>query len=491
MKNNIALKLTLYFSVALMVFSIIVGSVFLYLYKSSQTDVYERELLDRAENIASTLSEYMNLGITPAPTLSKGISGKSLGLGTGMGVYLRFIGDIAMSDVWIVDKDLNIITYDLGSKKGEVALEYSSLPKEAEQLIETVLLGSSDTSIGYSTLMGESTLTVGAPLFDGKNKVMGAVLLHSPLSINQDEANRGIGILSISILFALIIAFGISVIFAYRFTKPLKKMKNITLSLAEGEYGIKNSIGSQDEIGQLASSIDILSDKLKLASEESEKLEKIRREFVANISHELKTPVTVIKSTLEGFIEGVITDENKKIQYQKQMLREANNLQRLIGDLLELSKLQNLDYPLEKSKISISQLMEDTLRSARQLGDKKMIKIDYSKVGQEFELIGDYGRLRQMIMIILDNAIKFSYQNQTVNVKLTETEIRISNIGEGIKEEDISHIFDRFYKSRSEINKEGSGLGLPIAKEIANRHTMDIRVINEVSDETTFIIKYK
>jgi signal transduction histidine kinase len=154
-------------------------------------------------------------------------------------------------------------------------------------------------------------------------------------------------------------------------------------------------------------------------------------------------------------------------------------LQRLINDLLDLSRLQNMDFPIEKEPLNLCDVVQDAVRSSRRLGLEKDININLSSDTDLYVLNGDYGRLRQMLLVFLHNSIKFSNEGGKVEVVLEKDKLFIKDYGCGIKAEDIPHAFDRFYKARNEKNKSGSGLGLAIAKQIALRHDMSLELESE------------
>ncbi|MPN49112.1 Signal transduction histidine-protein kinase BaeS [bioreactor metagenome] len=130
----------------------------------------------------------------------------------------------------------------------------------------------------------------------------------------------------------------LSIAFSFGFTKPLNRMKQTALLLAKGDYTAKTDIHQKDEIGELALNLDVLSDRLDAETRESEKLHQLRRDFVANISHELRTPVTVLRGSLEALCEEVVSDPEQVKNYHRQMLKESIYLQRLVNDLLDLSR---------------------------------------------------------------------------------------------------------------------------------------------------------
>ncbi len=483
MKNKIAFRLTLYFSVALVIFSVVIGGVFMMLFKAHTIELQKEEMEKRAITIAETVSNLLD--------------DWGYGTGAGMGMmsgghagymsYLRYIDDIAMSEVWIVDENLELLT---GNHMVSGSFNYGDLPEDAESVVEEVFLGNTAFTEGFSKLMDAPTLTVGTPIvLDGV--VVGALLLHSPVEGLNDAVRQGFETLAVSVLIALILSVLLSILLAVSFAGPLKKMKNSTLRLAEGDYSAKTGVSQDDEIGELASAIDILSHRLELAGKESENLMKLRNDFVANISHELRTPVTVIRGSLEALCDGVVEDPEKIRDYHKQMLNESISLQRLVNDLLDLTRLQNLDFKLEFKEINLFDILDDAVRSARHMATIKNIDVqfEFDEDSKNISIRGDYGRLRQMMMIILDNAVKFSEENSAVRVILKNKEISIIDNGPGIAQEDLPYIFDRFYKTKSEENMTGTGLGLSIAKQIAERHNIRISARSDRS-ETEFRLEF-
>ena len=472
MRNKITWKLTVYFSVVLLLFSVIIGSVFMVLFKNHTMQLQKTELQKRAETMADTISDFAN---------SSGSGSGMMGSGRmGYGAYLRFLNDIAMTDVWIVDENLDLIT---GGPM--IQYQYSDLPQDADKVVKEVFQNKTTFSEGFSGLLNKPTLTVGTPIVsDGK--VIGALLLHSPVE-GINEANfQGFLILIVSIIAAFLLTLVLSGILAANFTKPLKKMKDSAMLLAAGNYTAKTGVQQRDEIGELAAAIDVLSERLDLADRESEKLNQLRRDFVANISHELRTPVTVIRGSLEALCDEVVTDPKQIKSYHRQMLNESMFLQRLVNDLLDLSRLQNTDFKIEIQEINLCDVLQDVIRSAQHMAQLKNIEIQQKQETPLCSIMGDYGRLRQMFLIILDNAVKFSPRGSTVTITMKENTVSIQDRGMGISPEDLPHIFDRFYKVKSEENKTGTGLGLAIAKQIADRHNIHISIRSQINQGTEF-----
>lgn len=468
----------MYFGITLLLFSIIIGSVFITLFKNHTIKLYKNDLEKRAVTIADTLSQFMN-----SSNSQGGIMG---GMKSGQGAYYRFLDDIAMSDVWIVNENLELIT---GNHMGSQQYNYGDLPEDAETVVKEVFKGNTTFSQGFSNLLNKPTLTVGTPIKSG-GKVTGALLLHSPVEGMNEATKQGFNILAMSMSVALVLSFILSMILAVFFTKPLKKMKNSALKLAGGDYSAKTNVMQNDEIGDLATAIDVLSERLDLASRESEQLLRLRRDFVANISHELRTPVTVIRGSLEALCDEVVTDPEQVKSYHLQMLSESIYLQRLVNDLLDLSRLQNTDFKIEMQELNLTDVLDDVLRSTRHISQLKNIEIKYEYDKKLKVVMGDYGRLRQMFIIILDNAIKFSPEHGNITVSLTDNIVSIKDNGVGIAAEDLPYIFDRFYKVKSQENKNGTGLGLAIAKQIADRHRIKVSVNSSKNQGAEFIFQF-
>lgn len=479
MKNKIAYKLIKYFTLSLLLFSVIIGSLFMTFFRAYTVDMYKSDMKKRAVEISNNLSNYLSDSYNPSNGMNGSKSGKGL-------YYLRFLNQIDMTDVWIVDEDLNLITV---GPAGSNLSPYTKLPENADALVNEAFKGNTTYSEGFSNFLDNPSLTIGNPVFsDGK--VVAVLLLHSPIKGLNNAIYKGFSILGISLLIGLLISISISIALAISFTKPLNKMKLAAKTLASGDYTVKTGVHQKDEIGELAGAIDVLSEKLYLSSLESQRLEVMRRDFISNISHELRTPVTVIRGSLEALCDNVITDSNQIKEYYHQMLGESIFLQRLVNDLLDLSKLQNSDFKIEIEELNLSEILEDVVRISRQISKSKDIFINLSKDSSVLKVSGDYDRLRQMLLIILDNAIKFSPNSTEITISLKSNVLCIEDKGYGIPKDELPHIFDRFYKTNSNYNIEGTGLGLSIAKQIADRHNIAIHVESIINLGTKFTFTF-
>ena len=503
MKNKIALKLTLYFSAVLVVFALIIGGVFYQFFKEHTVDIKKQEMRVRAEKIAYVLSDNMSR------------MEQRHGAGIANSKFITYLDNVTQEFVWVVDSERNLTVnkermrrahkpkshhssfFGVGDMPEPPRFSgppktpkeaYNRMPPQVKEKVERCFQGKNFVLEEYNPMLDGIMLTVGQPVYGENGQIKAVLLLHSPVEGLREAVWEGLRILFVSLLVAAVLGMLLAVLFSWRFTKPLNVMKNVAEHLAERDYSTRSNISQQDEIGELARTLDELAGRLQLADEESQKLEKLRREFIANISHELRTPVTVIRGSLEALRDGVVTEQEDVQEFHEQMYKESLFLQRLINDLLDLSRLQNTDFPIEKEPLNMVDVIHDAVRSSRQLGVEKRLQITSSVDEDCYMLNGDYGRLRQMLMVFLHNSIKFSPEGSELRLELEGNRLKIIDHGCGIKPEDVPHAFDRFYKARNEHNKSGSGLGLAIAKQIAQRHDMELELTSRVGESTTITV---
>lgn len=485
MKNKIAKKLIIYFSFILLLFAIIIGSLFAAMFMKHTVYLHKRNMTERAQQISDKLSQFFSNQNYAVNHCHMHKHENNFELNN----YLNYLDDIAMGEVWIIDNNLEFL-----AEGHHNSVTYSKLPPDGEKVINEALKGEIAFGNGFSEVLGIRSLTVGVPVYDENNEITAAVLLHSSIAGISDAFFDGIQILIICLFAAFLLSVAASVFLSLSFIKPLKKMNETACHLIDMDYTAKTDVKQNDEIGELAASIDILSNRLFEASKESEKLENMRRDFISNISHELRTPVTVIRGSLEAICDGVVNKSEQVEEYHKQMLNESIYLQRLVNDLLDLSRLQNMDFEIIKEHLNLFSIIDDVIRSMNGIAKEKNINLKFNSNVDEADIWGDYGRLRQMFMIIIDNALKFSNDNGTVSINMVNNNdrltISIQDNGCGIKKEILPYIFERFFKSNSESNKNGTGLGLAIAKQIADRHGIDLTVQSELNKGTKFSFEF-
>lgn len=228
---------------------------------------------------------------------------------------------------------------------------------------------------------------------------------------------------------------------------------------------------------------------------EIKKLEQVRKDFVANVSHELKTPITSIKGFTETLLDGAKEDKETLDQFLTIILEESDRLQTLILDLLELSKIEQQGYTLSIRSMNINQLLKEMLPILNSKAEEKNIQLIVEGAEQEVWIEGDYYRLKQIFINLVSNAISYTQNSGKVTISMVEGKdsisVSIKDTGIGIAQDEIPRIFERFYrvdKARSR-NSGGTGLGLAIVKHLVEAHKGKISVESEVGKGTKFTIE--
>lgn len=224
---------------------------------------------------------------------------------------------------------------------------------------------------------------------------------------------------------------------------------------------------------------------------ESERLEQLRRDFIANVSHEFRTPLTVIKGSLEALADGTVAEPEAVARYMKRLTSETRALERLVEDLMDLSRLQEEQISLRMAPVHLPALLADVVKGIRELADRKSIRISLTTEASTPTVVGDYDRLRQLFVIFLDNALKYSPEGTTITVALNkENQVTVRDQGEGIPAEALPYIWDRFYQSDRSRESTGSGLGLSIAKRLIALHGASVAVESRPGEGTAFTVRF-
>jgi len=343
----------------------------------------------------------------------------------------------------------------------------------------------------YLSAYGKYMITVGVPVIDTETgKTVLALVCTQTVEIQQEVVKNGRMLMVISVMISVVLASIVAFVFAKRLTKPIQSVQKTALELASGNYDIDlNPTPGGDEIGDLINSMGYLASALSETERQRKILDQQKLDFFANVSHELRTPITVMRAYTESMLDGVMSDEQKEQCYPK-MLKECQGMQRLVNDLLLLSKMQNPDFIVDKEPINVVQIVDDIMRSAIAIAKEKSIDIKFTKSADIVMMMGDYDRIRQMLLVIVDNAIKFSNENSSIYIGIEadngQITISIRDEGVGIAKDDLNNIFDKFYKSKLRQNATGSGLGLTIAKYICLKHDGQIEVESELGKGTEF-----
>ena len=315
-------------------------------------------------------------------------------------------------------------------------------------------------------------------------KTLGAVFTVSTSASIDDLWRAFAGLLLMTAFVVLMISFMASSITTMRQIKPIREMAQATRQYAEGDFDIRmNDYGREDEIGELAASFNNMAESLQ-------QTERQRREFIANVSHELKTPMTTIAGYTDGILDGTIPPENEK-QYLQIIANESRRLSRLVRRMLDVSQLQAMDPLRGGNHFDICESMRRVLISMEKKINDRHLDVDADIPDEPILVLGDNDMITQVIYNLLENAAKFAREGSTLYLGVAmmdgKARVTVRNIGDTIPAEELPLLFERFHKSdksRSE-DKDGYGLGLYIVKTILQQHKEEINVTSE-NGVTTF-----
>lgn len=281
-----------------------------------------------------------------------------------------------------------------------------------------------------------------------------------------------------SAVIVLCLAFIATSVTTLHQTKPLKELADAARKFGHGEFDTRVDVGKRrDEIGELAEAFNDMADALS-------KSEARRSEFVANISHELKTPMTTIAGFSDGILDGTIPPDREREALQT-ISSETRRLSRLVRRMLDLSRLQSSEHVTAQEQFDVSELLVRVLVSLETKITARGLDVDTKLPDGPVKVWGDPDAITQVCYNLLDNAIKFSTQGSTITLTITtkadRAYVSVRNTGETIPPEELSMLFDRFHKSDKSrsVDREGVGLGLYIVKTILNNHKENITVTSE------------
>lgn len=319
---------------------------------------------------------------------------------------------------------------------------------------------------------------------DGELTSIGAVFVTSSTSHYREYVMTLVKIFCSAgiIIFALIFCF--VGLFSYQLTKPLGQMAKAAKEFGQGDFSKRVNVTSNDEIGELARAFNTMADSLAAS-------EGMRRAFIANVSHELKTPMTTISGFIDGILDGTIPRE-RQTHYLNIVTVEVKRLSRLVTSMLALSRIDSGELKMVKTNFDISSTILNTFLTFEQKLEQRKINVIGLDELSPLYVEGDPDMIHQVVYNLVENASKFTNVGGDITVKTqdegTRAVISITNTGEGIPPDQIGFIFDRFYKtdkSRS-LDKKGMGLGLYLVRSIIRQHGGDITASSVEGEYTTF-----
>ncbi|MCQ2494587.1 MAG: HAMP domain-containing histidine kinase, partial [Lachnospiraceae bacterium] len=374
------------------------------------------------------------------------------------------------------------------SPVGRIILD-SSLPLNPEESLyitgfdPAIISGTYYIQDNFFGSFQEDVLTVIAPI-TSDYMVKGYVTIHTTIKDINATASTIENICYITLAILYVLSFIILIFFNVFVYRPLKKITAGADHYADGNYHYEIPVETNDEMGYLAASLNYMAGTI--ASHEDD-----QKKFVANVSHDFRSPLTSIRGFLEAMIDGTIPPEMHE-KYLNIVLNETDRLTKLTNSLLTLNNLNTKGMLLDLTDFDINQVIRQTAASFEGSCRSKNIAIALSLTGEDMVVHADTERIKQVLYNLIDNAIKFSHNDSVVTVGTTVRKnklfISVKDTGVGIPKDEVKLIFNRFYKSDSSRGKDkkGTGLGLSIVKEIINAHNENINVVSTQGEGTEF-----
>ena len=397
-------------------------------------------------------------------------------------VNLSFVSQVSQADAVICDSTGRLVL----CSRAPFGCGHQGLSVSPDFLKEVFTSGYVTTTGIIQGLYEDERFVAAVPITDGSGYGVGIVIMSTPMEqVTQILQKISDTYLFVSVLAVLLAVLIISIV-ARSNSKPLKDMANAANAFGHGNLDARVQVDpkSPDEIQDLALAFNNMASSLQQSEYQ-------RQEFVANVSHELKTPMTTISGFVDGMLDGTIPAERQR-HYMQMVSDETKRLSRLVRSMLDISRLQDQDIPEEKkSRFELQELAGQVLITFEQKIDSKKLNVDVDFPGHPTYTRAGPDYITQVIYNLLDNAVKFCPEGGDLGLRIrtgtAKLYVSISNSGETIPQAELPLVFDRFHKldkSRSQ-NRDGWGLGLYIVKTIVCRHGEDISVTSQ-NGVTTF-----
>ncbi|MDO4357481.1 MAG: HAMP domain-containing sensor histidine kinase [Clostridia bacterium] len=384
--------------------------------------------------------------------------------------------------VWLVTFENGLVQYLDNSWNISPRLSDPVVLKKLLSILET------DRPIrvqGLFTELGDQIVTIGVPWKYNDEDVVGAVLLH----ISADQLSVDPRVVLPTTLAAALVACVLAMIVAYFIARaqarPVQAIRQAVTRFAKGDFSERVQLrGGSDELRALAGDINGMADELS-------NLEESRKAFVSNVSHELRSPLTCMQGYMQGMLDGTIPSDEQP-RYMQVVLDETRRLTKLVGDLLKLSRYESGKIPLNIARFDVNEMIRRCIIGFGTRLEEKDVDVNVDFAGSECYVMGDSDRINQVVLNLMDNAIKFLPPEGGRLTIATRPEgkqalITIADNGSGISAEDLPHIFDRFYKAdKAHTSGMGTGLGLSIVRRIVNDHGQQISVQSEEGQGASF-----
>ncbi|MEF9973274.1 MAG: HAMP domain-containing sensor histidine kinase [Clostridia bacterium] len=462
-KNRLFWRMFWAFLMTLLLVSTLMSSMMVVMVYDERSSALENEVRVQARDVARLMEQYDLTSIWK----------RDSALADTLNWKIEEIRKSYGADVWLVSSNRRV--WVLGNNAfGEDQLNDTSVLEQ----IYKVLSGEEIRVQGLIPELGEHTVTIGVPWYDSAGWVGGAVLLH----ISTDNLTVDFSDTLKSAILATGLALALGVVLAFlisrRQTDPLRQIQLAVVDFSKGKFDRRVQVKGDVEMMELADAFNGMARDLS-------NLEESRRSFVANVSHELRSPLTCIRGYVEGMLDGTIKPEDRE-KYLAVVLSEANRLSGLVGKLLDLSRIESGKQPYHPTDFDLCELVRVELIKFEGRIEEKRLDVALDLPEQPLRANADTDSVRQVMINLIDNAVKFAPDGGAIALSAcvdgAQCRVSVSNTGDPIPEADLPYVFDRFFKAdRAHTTGKGTGLGLSIVQKILEQQGQKIRA---TSDET-------
>jgi signal transduction histidine kinase len=303
-------------------------------------------------------------------------------------------------------------------------------------------------------------------------------ILYTPLLMFKEPGD--LHLLVLMLVCFLVISVGLAVLLGRGVARSVTSLRAAAREIASGNFSARVSTPGGDELSELSAAFNRMSEQLGAAFERERRLETARRDLVAAISHDLRTPLASLRAMLEALQDGVVHDPDSVATYQDRMHGQIDRLSRLVDDLFELSRLEG-GAPLTLMSVNLGELIEETAQGFRPAADRAGVSLGTEIASGVGACELDPAQIQRVLVNLIDNALRHTPAGGTICVRAggasNQVIIEVIDTGAGLREEDVPHVFDRFYRGEPSRSQEtgGTGLGLAISRAIVQAHRGEIR----------------
>lgn len=442
-----------FMALTLFTVSLCTGVMAVYMQAERQA-TYENEVRQQAYEVADYMAHLNAISFVRDNTTMQYIIRSKIGR----------INDEYGAEIWIVNYSSGIVQY----LDGEWNTSEEIASPAVQEQFALIQRGREIRVQGLFPHLGDEIVTIGVPWEYSDGYVVGAVLLH--ISVESLRVSFGSLLVKLMPIYCLALALGmlLSYVLAGSQARPIKQISRAVERFARGDFDSRVQLSCGGELQELGDSINSMADALS-------ELETSRRSFVANVSHELRSPLTSMRGYVQGLLDGTIPPEERE-RYMGVVMDETHRLTALVNDLLNLSRIESGKLPINKQPYDICEQLRRILISFEKRIDDRGADVDIEMPDSQTYVLADRDRIDQVLTNLIDNAIKFLPDTGgLLRLRIirdgAQARVCVADNGCGIAPEDQPHVFDRFYKAdKAHTSGMGTGLGLAIVKSILDQH---------------------